>query len=86
MNYFVNKSLFLVSSDDPSNRSKVAAGINLEKISQNSQENTCIGVSFFNKITGLRPATLLKKKLWQTCFPVNFVKFLRRPVLQNITG
>ena len=24
-----------------------------------------------------RPATLLKKKLWHRCFPVNFVKFLK---------
>ena len=24
-----------------------------------------------------RPATLLKKKLWHKCFPVNFAKFLR---------
>ena len=24
----------------------------------------------------MRPATLLKKKLWQRCFPVNFVKFV----------
>ena len=24
----------------------------------------------------LRPATLLKKRLWQRCFPVNFAKFL----------
>ena len=24
----------------------------------------------------LRPATLLKKRLWHRCFPVNFVKFL----------
>ena len=31
------------------------------KISQNSQENTCAGVSFFDKVVGLRPATLLKK-------------------------
>ena len=28
-------------------------------------------------IWGLRPATLLKKRLWHRCFPVNFVKFLR---------
>ena len=34
---------------------------------------------FFNKVEGLRPATLLKKKLWHRCFPVNFVKFLRTP-------
>ena len=30
-----------------------------------------------------RPATLLKKRLWHRCFPVNFVKFLRTPFLQN---
>ena len=35
---------------------------------------------FFNKIAGLRPATLLKKRLWHRCFPVNFVKFLRTPL------
>ena len=34
---------------------------------------------FFNKVAGLRPATLLKKRLWHRCFPVNFVKFLRTP-------
>ena len=30
---------------------------------------------FFNKFVGLRPATLLKKRLWYRCFPVNFAKF-----------
>ena len=34
---------------------------------------------FFNKVASLRPATLLKKRLWRRCFPVNFVKFLRTP-------
>ena len=38
----------------------------------------------FTKFTAkdlcLRPATLLKKRLWHRCFPVNFVKFLRTPV------
>ena len=32
---------------------------------------------FFNKVAGLKPATLLKKRLWHRCFPVNFTKFLR---------
>ena len=27
----------------------------------------------------LRPATLLKKRFWRTCFAVNFAKFLRTP-------
>ena len=41
---------------------------------------------FFNKVAGLRLATLLKKRLWRTCFPVNFEKFLRTPFLQNTSG
>ena len=40
------------------------------EISQNSQENTCA-----------MPATLLKNRLWHSCFPMNFVKFLRTPFL-----
>ena len=39
---------------------------------------------FFNKLAGLAwPATLLKKRLWHRCFPVNFAKFLRTAFLQN---
>ena len=34
---------------------------------------------FFNKVAGLRLATLLKKRIWHWCFPVNFTKFLRTP-------
>ena len=41
---------------------------------------------FFNKVAGLRSATLLKKRLWHKCFPVNFVTFLSTPFLQNIFG
>ena len=48
------------------------------EISQNSQENTCARVSFL--------ITLLKKRLWHRCFPVNFAKFLRTPFLQNTSG
>ena len=48
------------------------------KTSQNSQENTRLGVSNFNKIGGLR-GTLLKMRLRHTFFPVNFEKFLRTP-------
>ena len=36
---------------------------------------------FFNKVASLRPPTLLKKRLWHRCFPVNFAKFLRTPFL-----
>ena len=39
---------------------------------------------FFNKVAGLRPATLLKKRLWHKCFPMNIAKILRTPILKNI--
>ena len=44
------------------------------KISQNSQESTCIGVSFLKKIAAWRPAALLKTRLQHRCFPVNFLR------------
>ena len=34
----------------------------------------------------LRPATLLKKRVWYSCFPVNFEKFLRTLFSQNTSG
>ena len=34
-----------------------------------------------NKVTDLRLPTLLKKRLWRRCFPVNFAKFLRTSFL-----
>ena len=33
----------------------------------------------FNKVAGLRTVTLLKKRFWYRCFPVNFSKFLKAP-------
>ena len=43
------------------------------EILQNSEENTCARVSlFFNKDAGLMPATLLKKRLWHSFFPVSY--------------
>ena len=56
------------------------------KIFQNSQKNTCVGVSFFNKVAVLRPATLLKKRLRHSCFPKNFAKLLRTPFYRTPSG
>ena len=33
-----------------------------------------------------QPTTLLKKRLWHRCFPVNFAKFLGTHFLQNTSG
>ena len=41
---------------------------------------------FFNKVAGLRAATLLKKRPWHRCLPVNFAKFLRTPFLHYTSG
>ena len=39
---------------------------------------TKISRSFcFNKVAGLQAGTLLRKRFWYGCFPVNFVKILR---------
>ena len=40
----------------------------------------------FNEVAGLKPATLLKKRLCYRCFVVNFAKFLRTPFSQNTSG
>ena len=42
---------------------------------------------FFNKVTGLRPSTLLKKRLWHRCFPDNFYRnFWKHLLLYNTSG
>ena len=55
------------------------------KFSKIHRKHLCQSL-FLNNVAGLSPATLLKKRLWYRCFPVNFVKFVRTPFLQNISG
>ena len=47
---------------------------------------SCIRTEYGDFRSKARPATLLKKRLWHGCFPVNFAKFLRTPFLQNTSG
>ena len=53
-----------------------------ENFAKFTGKHLCQGL-FFNKVTGLRPATLFKKRQWHRYFPVNFAKFLRTSFLQN---
>ena len=53
------------------------------KIASNLQQYQSF---FFNNVAGLRPATLLKKRLWLRCFPLNFAKFLRTPFYRTPLG
>ena len=41
---------------------------------------------FFNKVAGLRPAALLKNRLRQRCFLVNFAKFLSTYFFRDYRG
>ena len=43
-------------------------------------------VSFLKKLQAWAYLTLLTKRLWHTCFPVIFSKFLRTIFLQNTSG
>ena len=84
-NYFFEKIdlkiIFLHTAEALAGRCSVKK-VFLE-IWQNSQKSTCGKVYFSIKLQalGLRPATLLKKRLWRRCFPVNFAKFRRTPFL-----
>ena len=57
----------------------------LLKLSQISQESTCVGVSF-NKVVGLKVCSFMKKRFQRRCFPVKFTKVLRTPFLQNTSS
>ena len=65
-------------------RCSVRKGV-LRNFTKFTSKNLCQSL-FFNKVVGLRPATLFKKRLQHRCFPVNLVKFLRTSFLQNTSG
>ena len=56
----------------------------LLKILQYSQENTCVGVPFFNENAGLQSCKFKKERLQRRCFNVNITKFLRAPALAAV--
>ena len=58
-------------------RCSVKKGV-LKNFAKSTGKHLCLRSATWLK--GLRSATVLKKRLWQTCFPVNFVKFLRTPL------
>ena len=54
------------------------------KISQYSQENTCVLEFLFNIVAGLKACNFVKKRPQHRFFPVNIAKFLRTAILKNI--
>ena len=65
-------------------RCSIKTGV-LEIVSKFTGKHLCQS-RLFKKVTGLRPATLLKKRLWHKRFPVNFARFSRTPFLQNTSA
>ena len=83
MNFFL---LFVVNyfcKKVPPRSSHLREGV-LRNFAKFTGKHLCQSL-FFNKVAGLRPATLLKKRFWHRCFPVNFAKFIRTSFLQNTT-
>ena len=63
-------------------RSSVKKGV-LKNFAKLPGKRLCQSL-FFNKISGLKPATLLKNRLWHRGFPVNFAKFPRTPFFTEL--
>ena len=59
---------------------KIKKIVVLKNFAKVTGKHLCQSLSF-NKVPGLKPVTLLKKRPWHRCFPVNFTKFLRTPFL-----
>ena len=81
MNLFYDKIIFYRSSHQSCSMKKGAL-VNFTKF---TGKHLCQGL-FFNKLAGMKAATLLKKKLRHRCFPANFAKFLRTAYLQKTSG
>ena len=59
----------------------------IKKVEKFTGKYLCQSLFFNNAVRpGLRPATLLKKKLRHRCFPVKSAKFLRTPFLYNTSS
>ena len=55
---------------------EAATGGVLRNFAKLTGKHLCQGL-FFNKVAGLRPAILFKKRLWHRCFPLNFAKIFK---------
>ena len=72
------RALIFVAAEAVARRCSVKKGV-LRNFKKFTGKHRCQSL-FFNKVATLTPATLLKKRLWHSCFPVNFVEYLRTPI------
>ena len=57
----------------------------LESFTKFTGKHLCWSL-FFNKVAGLRPESLLKKRLQYRCFPLNLVKFFKNSFFKNTSA
>ena len=72
-------SCFILPLEAVAQRCSLRKGV-LRNFSKFAEKNLCQRL-IFNKVADLSPATLLKKRPWHRCFPVNFAEFLRTHAL-----
>ena len=84
MKFTLNDEIYSALNSEAATRSVYKKGV-LKNFAKFTRKQLCQRL-LFNKVAGPRPATLLKRKLWYRCLPVNFAIFLRTPVLQNTSG
>ena len=77
--YMCDIFLFITESRSSHQRCSIKKGV-LRNFTKFRGKHVCQSF-FFNEVAGLSSATVLKKRLWRRCFPVNFAKFL-----QNTSG
>ena len=80
----LHQSNVLILSRNSRQMCSVRKGI-LRNFTKFTGKHLCQSI-FLNKVAGVRPATLLKKRLWHRCFPVSFAKFVRTLFLQDNSG
>ena len=70
----ISENLIIFPVNEGFSNEKLKFESNHKKTNHNQKQSPRV-------VLGLRPATLLKKRPWHSCFPVNFAKFLRTPFL-----
>ena len=76
---------FLLDCFRSSHRRCSTKNVALKNFAKFPGKHLCWSLSF-KKVAGLRPATLLKERLHQRCFPLNFANFFRTAFSQNTSG
>ena len=72
-----------ILKDFRSSCSQVLCEIGAHKKFTKLTKSTSVG-SLFRKVTGLHPSVLFRKRLWNRCFSVHCVKFVREPFYRTI--